>query len=234
MPNVQMTRYQMLQFLMIILALPMQYMLVKWANNQTEDARLLSMTSVFSNIRSFMKDYFTISSWKNRMATYLGRPVKGKSRNLNLAAGRQGNMEGECVAKEVFLYRNQHGDFATSTEARSPRKSFVKYRVGQTIKHKKYGYKGVIVGWDESCRAPDSWIRTNHRGEERYRDSPHYAVLVDMRDRRGVQDTYVAEENIEIITNTKVRHPHLNDYFDFYDGAQYHMRPAMKVLYPHD
>ena len=33
---------------------------------------------------------------------------------------------------------------------------------------------------------------------------PNYAILVDIRDRPSSQITYVPEENIEIITNTKV------------------------------
>ena len=63
---------------------------------------------------------------------------------------------------------------------------------------------------------------------------PHYAVLVDSRDRPAVESTYVAEENLEVVTNTKVMNPEIDDYFDFFDGAQYHMRPAVKQLYPYD
>jgi len=38
--------------------------------------------------------------------------------------------------------------FAGSTEIRSPRQSNIKYRIGQVIKHKTWGYRGVIIGWD--------------------------------------------------------------------------------------
>ena len=33
---------------------------------------------------------------------------------------------------------------------------------------------------------------------------PNYAILVDVRDRAGNQVTYVPEENLEVISNTKV------------------------------
>ena len=36
---------------------------------------------------------------------------------------------------------------------------------------------------------------------------PNYAILVDIRDRPSSQITYVPEENIELITNTKVSVP---------------------------
>jgi hypothetical protein len=37
---------------------------------------------------------------------------------------------------------------SASTKPRFPRPPHVKYRVGQVIKHKKWGYRGVIIGWD--------------------------------------------------------------------------------------
>ena len=35
-----------------------------------------------------------------------------------------------------------------SLEVRSLRPSELKYRVGQVITHKTWGYRGVIIGWD--------------------------------------------------------------------------------------
>ena len=43
-------------------------------------------------------------------------------------------------------------DFLGSSEVRSPRPKEVMYRVGQVIRHKKWGYRGVIVGWDATAR----------------------------------------------------------------------------------
>lgn len=39
---------------------------------------------------------------------------------------------------------------------------------------------------------------------QHWQHMPNYAVLVDTRDRSESQTTYVPEENLEIITNTKV------------------------------
>ena len=59
---------------------------------------------------------------------------------------------GECVAKEVFNYKDRSGYFASSIEPRSPRPSNVAYRVGQVIRHKRWGYRGVIIGWDINAK----------------------------------------------------------------------------------
>lgn len=42
--------------------------------------------------------------------------------------------------------------FAASRTPRHPRPTSVKYRIGQVVKHRKYGYYGVIVGWDEVAK----------------------------------------------------------------------------------
>ena len=49
-----------------------------------------------------------------------------------------------------------------SPEPRKPRPPSVRFRVGQVVKHKLVGYRGVIVGWDATCKAPKSWIKDNH------------------------------------------------------------------------
>lgn len=33
----------------------------------------------------------------------------------------------------------------------------MKFRVGQVVKHKNRGFRGVIVGWDETVKAPLNW-----------------------------------------------------------------------------
>lgn len=43
-----------------------------------------------------------------------------------------------------------------STEPRSPRPPEVRYRVGQVIRHKIWGYRGVIVAWDPQARVRGS------------------------------------------------------------------------------
>jgi hemimethylated DNA binding protein len=42
---------------------------------------------------------------------------------------------------------------------RSPRVEYVKFRIGQVIRHKIHGYRAVIIGWDETARAPNRWLK---------------------------------------------------------------------------
>ena len=64
---------------------------------------------------------------------------------------------------------------------------------------------------------------------------PTYLVLVDMEHKDKPYATYIAQENLELhLPPQKIDHPEIDNYFDFYDGSFYHMRGAMKELYPHD
>ena len=55
-------------------------------------------------------------------------------------------------------------------------------------------------------QAPEEWLKQNHpAGKERWRHQPNYAILVDSRDRPGVQITYVPQENIKLTPKIKVR-----------------------------
>lgn len=104
----------------------------------------------------------------------------------------------------------------------------------QVIRHKLWGYSGVIIGWDETAIAPESWIRQMHGKHTRWRHQPNYSILVDTRDRMQPQTTYVPEENLEVLRQFQVIHPQIDDYFEKYDGSQYLPRPWLKALYPKD
>ena len=79
-----------------------------------------------------------------------------------------------------------------------PRPNFVKFHVGQIIRHKKYGYRGVITGWHETCQQSTTWQRRMRISTLKYQDKqPFYNLLVDSRDDANRQQTYGAQENIQ-------------------------------------
>ncbi|TID14389.1 YccV-like-domain-containing protein [Venturia nashicola] len=68
----------------------------------------------------------------------------------------------------------------------------VQFKVGQVFRHRRYGYEGVVVGWDKICGASDAWIES--MGVDRLsggRAQSFYHVLVNEKSTR-----YVAQENI--------------------------------------
>jgi len=143
----------------------------------------------------------------------------------------------ESPAVEVLAKKyswSSTGDFASSTKPRFPRPSHVKFRVGQIVKHTKYHYRGVIVGWDEVAKAPKDWIHENHGEDAEITTQPNYAILVDVRDRTVPQLSYVPESGLKLAFNSRISHPNLDDFFEAFDGAQYLPRPWLRTIYPMD
>ena len=65
----------------------------------------------------------------------------------------------------------------------------------------RWGYRGVIIGWDETARAPQQWLSEMHKNNPDWKYQPNYAVLVDTRDRPAPQITYVPQVGVlELVT----------------------------------
>lgn len=78
---------------------------------------------------------------------------------------------------------------------RGAQESGVRYQIGHYFQHKRFGYRGFIVGWDTHCAAGPAWILSMGVDDlPRGREQPFYNIRGDDRSSR-----YVAEENIEIL-----------------------------------
>ncbi|XP_070568963.1 uncharacterized protein [Ptychodera flava] len=216
-----------LQLGLLVFALPAQYLISNWATTSNLE-RSQEVRNLALSLQTWTNKIFTLKTWKN-WCNWMVAKIQSTQ------FYEDDDYEGESPAIEVMKYREKDGHFAGSAEPRSPRLPSVKYRVGQVIKHKLWGYRGVIIGWDETAKAPEQWLKQMHPADKpHWRKQPNYSILVDTRDRPQAQVTYIPQENIEIVSNTKVIHPALDDYFEAYDGSQYLPRPWLRVLYPHD
>jgi len=124
--------------------------------------------------------------------------------------------------------------FGGSEEPRDPRAPHIRFRVGQVVRHKIHKYKGVIIAWDPSAKAPEWWLKRAHKGRKELADLPNYTVLIDTRDRLIPQVGYVAEENIVLEDDGAVVHPLVKHYFEAFDGKCYQSRPWHRKIYPND
>lgn len=88
------------------------------------------------------------------------------------------------------------------------------FKPGQLVKHKRYGYRGVVVAVDHTCQATEAWYQSNRTQPDR--NQPWYHVLVHDSD----QTTYAAQSSIEADdSEQEINHPWLDEFFtDFVDG----------------
>jgi len=92
-----------------------------------------------------------------------------------------------------------------------------KFRIGQSIEHKLFKYRGVIYDVDPVFQGTDEWYE-NVALTKPPRDKPWYRVLVH----NALHETYVAERNLDADnSNEPVRHPLVDELFDSYDNGVY-------------
>lgn len=108
--------------------------------------------------------------------------------------------------------------------------------MGQVVKHKRYGYRGVIVGWDAQAAAPERWYRQMGVSESQRHD-PFYSVLVDTGDRQQ-QTTYVWQDNLEVVRTKedRIQHPDVTLYFKRFSTGLglYELKDYLRRRYPRD
>ena len=91
-----------------------------------------------------------------------------------------------------------------------------KFAVGQLVKHRRYGYRGVIVAVDNECKADQQWYWTNQTQPSR--EQPWYHVLVD----GSSITTYPAQENLLPDTSSRpVNHPLVDQFFSAFEDGRY-------------
>ncbi|MEQ9454748.1 MAG: heat shock protein HspQ [Phycisphaeraceae bacterium] len=91
-----------------------------------------------------------------------------------------------------------------------------RFAAGQLVRHKQYGYRGVVVDFDLSCRANEQWYQGNQSQPER--EQPWYHVLVDGSEIA----TYAAESSLDVDEDSEaVTHALIRHFFDAYDGQRY-------------
>ena len=90
------------------------------------------------------------------------------------------------------------------------------FEPGQLVRHRRYNYRGVVVGFDSSCQAADEWYLSNRTQPERFQ--PWYHVLVDGSD----QITYAAQSSLLADdSDDQITHPLLPHFFSEFKNGQY-------------
>jgi len=90
------------------------------------------------------------------------------------------------------------------------------FTIGQVVRHKQYGYRGVVVDFDMSCHATSEWYESNQTQPPR--DQPWYHILIHGSN----GNTYAAQENlIADSLEEPIHHPLLVVFFETVDTGTY-------------
>jgi heat shock protein HspQ len=106
---------------------------------------------------------------------------------------------------------------ATSDGLQRPPAGAPRYQAGQLVRHRRYGYRGVIVYVDPRCKASEDWYATNRTQPER--DQAWYHVLVH----GSHQVTYAAQTSLlPDESMAAIHHPLVPLFFDGLVEGRYH------------
>jgi len=91
-----------------------------------------------------------------------------------------------------------------------------RFPTGTVVRNRRLGFRAVVVDFDLSCKAPETWRRKKGGGARL--DQPWYHLFVDQSE----QVAYAPEENLEAEANPgAVEHPLLGHFFDRYENGKY-------------
>jgi heat shock protein HspQ len=89
-----------------------------------------------------------------------------------------------------------------------------KYRIGQVVRHRKYGFRGIIFDVDPQFANTDEWYESIPRESRPRKDQPFYHLLAENQD-KTTYVAYVSEQNLLLDESDEpIVHPGISDYFD--------------------
>lgn len=105
-----------------------------------------------------------------------------------------------------LLHEDQIGP--TATYRSWPEHSSV-FKVGTLFTHRTYGYKAAIIGWNDHCSAPESWIL--NMGVDNLpnggREQPFYQSIHEDGSTRYVAHCNIVPATIDLLNGGRSRHP---------------------------
>lgn len=116
-----------------------------------------------------------------------------------------------------------------------PKPKHVKLALGQIYRHKRWGYRGVIIDWFPECPADNEWVKT-HGPFEKGTDQAFYRTLVDTADRPSPFMTLAAQENLIPLDGEQdpVAHPFMEMIFEDFVQGKHILKHDMWERYPED
>ncbi|KFP67896.1 hypothetical protein N322_12363, partial [Cariama cristata] len=183
-----------LQICVLLSVLPAQYFISHWYGTDSVQRIQITERLLIASWSSFAKSYLSLDEWADRLKLWLSKTRSQKNFCLN-----------------VLIYLFKHLSLLSlfvkleSTHVRSPKPEYIQYSVGQVIVHKRFGYSGVIVGWDVKANTPEEWLQHKYPpAKQDLKDTPHYRILINKANGFGKSAAYIPEEEITIIVGLEV------------------------------
>lgn len=96
-----------------------------------------------------------------------------------------------------------------------------KFQIGQIVRHKKFGFRGVIFDVDPEFANTEEWYDSIPQESRPRREQPFYHLLAE-NDDKTTYVAYVSEQNLLLDdSDDPIAHPGIADYFEGVEDGCY-------------
>ena len=104
------------------------------------------------------------------------------------------------------------------------RELHAKYPIGQQVRHRLFGFRGVVYDVDPEFGNTEEWYQSIPTEARPRKDQPFYHLLAQNHDQSSYM-AYVSEQNlVPDESDEPFNHPDLDDYFDVHEDGRYVVR----------
>ena len=102
-----------------------------------------------------------------------------------------------------------------------------KFEIGMPVRHRKYGFRGVIFDVDPVFNNTDEWWESIPEEVRPRKDQPYYHLLAETPEpERSPYIAYVSEQNLVVESGDEdpINHPNLDEFFETMDDGRFVLR----------
>lgn len=98
-----------------------------------------------------------------------------------------------------------------------------KFPIGQPVRHRVFGFRGVIFDVDPEFANTEEWYQSIPEDVRPRKDQPFYHLFAENNQDKSLYIAYVSEQNLvpDDSGEPPVRHPEMDAYLDQSDGGGY-------------
>lgn len=111
----------------------------------------------------------------------------------------------------------------TGTEIQSVKrlKNSAKYTIGEQVRHRIYGFRGVVFDVDPEFSNTDEWYQSIPPESRPRKDQPFYHLFAESTE-QSPYVAYVSEQNlVPDKDDDPISHPEMVEYFDGLEDGRY-------------
>ena len=106
-------------------------------------------------------------------------------------------------------------------------KPLAKFHIGMAVRHRVYGFRGIIFDVDPEFDNTDQWYDSIPEDVRPSKDQPFYHLFAETPD-KSPYIAYVSEQNLVVDEDKDpIQHPNLSEYFDIQEDGSLSMRSKM-------